>query len=126
MYHIIYVSSANKPFTPAELDELLTQSRAKNSAMDITGLLVYRGGNFIQMIEGEEGRIRQLYKTICADKRHNGSIILSEGPIQEKQFSGWAMDYRVVDQKPLFTDAELANDKDGIKAMISDFIANMR
>ena len=57
---VVYVSSAIAPFTDAELVDLLTKSRAKNTLAGITGMLVYKGGNFMQLIEGEAAAIDAL------------------------------------------------------------------
>lgn len=48
MYHLIYASSASKPFSQLELDDLLIKARQNNIRLGITGMLIYRDGNFIQ------------------------------------------------------------------------------
>lgn len=64
MLQIVYASSATKAFSKAELVELLTQVRAKNSRLGVTGMLLYKDGNFLQVIEGEEAIIRGLYQSL--------------------------------------------------------------
>ena len=38
--------------------------------MGITGLLLFIDGGFLQMLEGEERAVRELYTRIAADRRH--------------------------------------------------------
>ncbi len=91
MHFLIYVSSAVKPFTQNELVELLTKSRESNTKVGITGLLLYKNGNFMQLLEGEEETIQTLHKKIAEDERHKGLITLLQGPLQERGFPDWSM-----------------------------------
>ena len=57
MLSLTYLSSAVDLWTGAELDELLRQAREHNEEAQITGLLLYAGGNFIQTLEGPDGAV---------------------------------------------------------------------
>lgn len=98
MLSIVYASSAVRLFNRAELIELLEASHQANQEHGITGMLLYRGGNFIQVIEGENEAVIQLYENIKADPRHNNIILLSQDPILERQFADWSMGFRNIDQ----------------------------
>lgn len=93
MYQIIYVSSAQTPFTAEDLAELLRKARDKNRMLKVTGLLLYKDGNFIQVLEGQEGTVKQLYATIEQDFRHHSIIKLSEATIPAREFGDWAMGF---------------------------------
>jgi hypothetical protein len=95
---IIYASSARKLFSADELIELLRKSRENNNALDITGMLLYRDGNFIQVLEGPEDVVMSLYEKIRRDKRHFGIIILGQQPITERQFPNWSMGFLNIDE----------------------------
>jgi hypothetical protein len=77
---IIYVSSSEGLMSEFELRELLTSIRPNNVKHEITGMLIYQDGNIMQVIEGEQHNIDQLYKNIALDNRHTGIIKL----LQEK------------------------------------------
>lgn len=94
MFWLAYVSSATQLFSKADLVDLLIRSREKNSRLGITGLLLYRDGNFMQVLEGEEKAVLELYGTICRDSRHFGQFILDQGHCDARQFSEWAMGFR--------------------------------
>jgi hypothetical protein len=53
LYHLLYVISAVKPFSDSELVEMLVKTRAKNISLEITGMLLYKDGNFLQVMEGD-------------------------------------------------------------------------
>ncbi len=97
VYYIAYVSSATHLFPPEELVELLAKSRANNARAGISGMLVYRDGNFMQVLEGEEDAVRAQYDKIERDTRHAGVLTLLEGYTSERQFPGWSMAFRDLD-----------------------------
>jgi hypothetical protein len=94
MLQLVYVSSATTHFSKAELLELLTKSRTKNSALGITGMLLYKDGNFMQMLEGEDDPVRQLFETIVKDPRHHNSIVLIDELAETAFFADWSMGFR--------------------------------
>ena len=94
MLSLIYVSSATKLFSTEELVGLLRQSCQKNVRLGITGLLLYKDGNFMQVLEGPEAAVWGLYRTIANDQRHHGTIMLLQQTIAERQFATWSMGFR--------------------------------
>ena len=94
MFFLTYVSSAVKPFSQSELLDLLTKSRENNSKLGVTGMLLYKDGNFMQVLEGDENAVRVLITKIASDPRHRGLIILLQGPLEERQFPDWSMGFR--------------------------------
>ena len=91
---LIYVSSALVPFSKGDLTILLETSRRNNALIDVTGMLVYRDGNFMQAIEGEEQTIHKLQEKIECDPRHGGLITLLTQRIETRQFPEWSMGFR--------------------------------
>jgi hypothetical protein len=93
----IYVSSAVQLFSSQDLADLLKRARDKNSRLGITGMLLYKDGNFMQAIEGPDQAVRDLYSTIALDTRHRGAMKLIDYPIKERQFAEWTMGFRNLD-----------------------------
>lgn len=93
-FYMLYVSSATRLLRPSELKDLLATSRANNEKASISGMLLYKGGNFMQLLEGDETAVRALYHRIERDPRHRGSIVLLEGTAEERQFPAWSMGFR--------------------------------
>jgi hypothetical protein len=98
MFYLIYVSSAHKLLSDGELFELLNQSRTWNKEHNITGMLLYKGGNFMQYIEGEKENILSLYDRIVKDRRHHGIIKIDTANINERNFHDWSMGFRNMDK----------------------------
>lgn len=94
MFSLVYVSSAIKPFTQPQLLQLLAQSRADNERQHITGLLLYKNGNFMQVLEGEESAVRHVHKKISTDMRHRGLLVLLQRRQQARDFADWSMGFR--------------------------------
>jgi hypothetical protein len=94
MFALVYVSSAVNEFSPPELVDLLKTSHDNNAALDVTGMLLYKDGNFMQVLEGDEQVVRTLYAAIGRDPRHRGALVLTQGPIAERQFQDWSMGFR--------------------------------
>ena len=93
MYRIIYLSSATKMMSELELNKLLEQSRIKNKALDITGVLLYFDGDFMQVIEGDETNVKNLYQSIVRDDRHRSVICVFSDHIEDRQFAEWSMGF---------------------------------
>ena len=94
MHQLIYVSSAAVKFTEEELKELLRRARDKNSALQLTGMLLYIDGNFIQILEGDKKNVIKLFDIIHLDPRHNGVLNLMEKTISERSFPDWTMGFK--------------------------------
>ncbi len=98
MLSILYVSSATELLSNEELLSLLEQCRHNNAALDITGMLLYKDGNFMQVLEGPDAAVRQIYMRILSDARHTGAIKLLEQSIEERQFASWTMGFKNLDE----------------------------
>jgi hypothetical protein len=94
MFSLTYVSSAAKPFSRDELRDLLEICNRNNRRRDVTGMLLYKDGNFMQVLEGEEASVREVHETISRDPRHFGLITLLQGMTPERQFPAWSMGFK--------------------------------
>ena len=97
LYQLIYQSQSLVPFETPELTALLRQSRAYNRAHHLTGLLLYTpDGRFLQVLEGEQSAVRDLYyKNIVMDPRHFNCRVLTDGPTLRRSFADWTMGFRM-------------------------------
>ncbi|MCB0301208.1 MAG: BLUF domain-containing protein [Calditrichaeota bacterium] len=96
LYTLIYVSSAFQKMSEPELLEILEKSRLNNSQRNITGMLLYHDGNFLQILEGPKNALQQLRATIEADPRHKDFLVLFEREVKERAFPDWSMGFRVL------------------------------
>lgn len=107
MFSAVYISTSTAVFEADDLPALLAQSRENNVAAELTGMLLYREGRFLQALEGPEDTVRAVMGTIAADPRHERIRVLAEEQIKERRFPGWSMGYPQVgddENVPGFTD----------------------
>lgn len=100
-YHVVYVSSASQPFSKAALLDLLEKARNKNISLGVTGMLLFKDGNFMQVLEGEREIVTNLAKTIESDPRHKDFILLIQGTSENRFFSDWSMGFRDLRDKDI-------------------------
>lgn len=99
LYFLIYVSIATADVSEQQLLDLLTVSRENNTRDDITGMLLYKEGRFMQLLEGPEAAVCATYARIARDLRHRDVTILLEGPLAERDFTEWSMGFQALDDR---------------------------
>ncbi len=104
MFFLVYVSSATRPFSGEDLRALLATCRKNNAELGVTGMLLYKDGNFMQVLEGDEDAVRGLYARIAEDPRHSGEITLQQGFTERRQFPDWSMGFRDLDVSEALAD----------------------
>jgi hypothetical protein len=97
LYALVYVSTAARPLSLAELAHLLERAQARNLQENITGVLLYSDGTFMQYLEGPAPGLCRVYEVIKASPQHYGIVDLVREPIARREFSGWSMAFRVMD-----------------------------
>ena len=93
VYQVLYHSRATKLPSESDLLALLDYSRHFNARHQITGLLLYSEGRYVQVLEGPEADVRALYSCIKADSRHEQVVTVLEGPSPERRFADWRMGF---------------------------------
>lgn len=138
MKYIVYVSQAAKAFSTDDLAGLLTYSRERNAEDGVTGLLVYRynadfkRGNFLQVLEGTESALDDVWLRISGDPRHHTIIVLDEGDSGARMFADWSMGFRNVDESDLANFvgfSELGSDefwRDAKRQALPDALSTLR
>lgn len=97
LFRLIYHSQATKPFTEAALSNLLQKARQHNQAAWLSGLLLYADHHFLQVLEGPEQDVTDLYARIQADPRHRHVSTLALVPVTQRAFPDWRMAYTPAD-----------------------------
>jgi Sensors of blue-light using FAD len=93
MYQLIYVSSARELFSKEELLSILKKSRENNTRVGVTGLLLYKEGNIMQLLEGEKTVVDRIFNRVSEDDRHFNVITLFRGEVPEREFPDWSMGF---------------------------------
>ena len=134
MHSLVYVSSATELFDRAELDEILAVSRRNNATVGVTGMLLYKDGNLMQALEGDQADVQATYHRISTDPRHRGLMVLLEETVEERQFEDWTMAFRDLEATDVqavpgysqflntsFDDPGLTNDPSAPKQLLTVF-----
>lgn len=104
IYYLLYYGVESFKFGQKDFEELLAQARDRNEGLGITGKLIYCEGTFIQILEGEQRHVKEVYQSIENDSRLIASKIVAEGLVEQRYFKDWSMDF---DEVPLATINEL-------------------
>lgn len=92
-YAITYVSTATPELSNSGVDEVLESSKNWNNGHNITGLLLYSDGNFLQILEGEKKAVQDLYENIKKDTRHKNIMKIFEKEISKESFDGYDSEF---------------------------------
>ena len=95
--HLIYTSLAVGRPEQQDLDELLEQSRRRNLRQNVTGMLLYKSGVYLQVLEGEENDVHQIFSDIEKDPRNTQVTKLLDEEIIKRDFPGWSMGFKCFD-----------------------------
>lgn len=103
------------PQSAEEARQIAVHSNERNKNNGVTGMLVFRAGYFLQLLEGPEQSLVETFERIRKDQRHEDLRLLSHGEIAERQFGEWGM--RSVDANNVEKDilASFLDDKDGVE-----------
>jgi len=97
LIRLVYTSSATLRPTDSDLIALLAQARARNVKQNITGILLYGVGIYLQVLEGEADDVHAVYNSILNDDRSSNHITLIEEEISQRDFPKWTMGFRNVE-----------------------------
>lgn len=100
IFRLTYLSSPVRAFTDADLDDIESKSVAANNARDVTGLLIVNGDRILQILEGRESNVRELYAKIETDTRHTIAKLVSAMEDEERLLLTWSMVVRRVSGIP--------------------------
>ena len=89
---LTYTSLARFDLTARDLVDIHERARHLNALDGITGLLIFNGTRFLQIIEGAESAIDDLVARLRADSRHSAIEIRDERPIETRSFPDWSME----------------------------------
>jgi hypothetical protein len=91
LIRLIYVSKAVDPQSGTLTDSILRKAHVWNTQNDVTGVLCEGQGVFLQALEGERGKVNQLYARIFADPRHTDLELIHCESITTRRYGEWSM-----------------------------------
>lgn len=91
IFSLSYISTATETIDADALSDILKTAQRRNGEADVTGVLIFNGLNFLQVLEGNEAAVRTIYASILRDDRHTGVRLVSEGTQATRVFPQWSM-----------------------------------
>ena len=98
---LAYSSIARSNLSKTDLEDIIQACQKHNIEEDITGVLVYNGESFIQILEGAEKALDHLMGIITQDPRHSEVEVLMKTEIQSRAFSKWSMGFLLLNDLDL-------------------------
>ena len=89
---LTYTSLAALDLQPEDLEAIHRTAREINALEGITGMLIYNGIHFLQVIEGASDAIDDLVERLRRDPRHSGLEIRDEHAAEQRTFPDWSME----------------------------------
>lgn len=75
-----------------ELNNIRNTGQSNNLENGITGALFYKGGTFLQILEGQKQPLQELMNSIKKDKRHQDVTYLVDHAIETRSLNAWSME----------------------------------
>lgn len=128
---LVYVSLAAVPFSPTDLATLLERSRVRNSAVNVTGVLLHEAGSFLQVLEGDPDVVDSVYHRVSLDRRHRHVVMLLRQMVENRSFGDWSMGFidvtgragRLPGFRPGMTFSDLVGNPATLLKLVSEFRA---
>ena len=89
---VIYVSEKTDTSSDS-LTDIYDISQKNNLESGISGCLLIGSNSYLQLLEGPDSAVENLYSKIKMDNRHKKVKKLFEQHIEEKLFSSWSMKF---------------------------------
>ena len=90
---LTYTSLARSDLKTSDLDDIHRSARALNAQDGLTGLLIFNGTHFLQIVEGARNVVDLLLERLRRDPRHSGLEVRDERRVRARSFPGWSMEY---------------------------------
>jgi hypothetical protein len=100
---LTYLSIAADSLTERDAERLAAGAELANRDACITGMMAFGGGLIFQVMEGPHDSIEALMQRIGRDPRHRSLQILTDEMIATRDFEGFPMSFRTLDEEAVET-----------------------
>ncbi|KYG69559.1 hypothetical protein AZI87_10310 [Bdellovibrio bacteriovorus] len=91
VFQLVYLSQAAEDISYSDIQDILEVSRINNEMEEVTGVLIFRDGYFLQLLEGREQDVKKVLSKILMDDRNHTIRVLIETTAAERLFEKWSM-----------------------------------
>lgn len=93
VFHLVYLSHAKDNITYSDIQEILSSSKKNNTVNEISGVLLFRDGYFLQLLEGKEEAVLETLSRIIKDRRQHHLQTIIEVNSNQRIFQNWTMNF---------------------------------
>jgi len=92
LFTLVYRSHVADSFPHNDIERMVEKANRVNQSLDITGMLLFNGTHFFQLLEGPEQAVIALFDGICSDKRHHNVVELMRDYAPSRRFGNTGME----------------------------------
>lgn len=123
---LTYTSRARLDLSAGDLSDIHQTARHLNALDGITGLLIFDGIRFLQIIEGSPDAIDNLVERLREDRRHSAIEIRDERLVPARSFPHWSMELVRISAGYLSARPEIeARLPEGVAPAVRDLVLRM-
>ena len=89
---LTYTSLARLDLQASDREDIHRAARELNALDGITGLLVFNGTHFLQIVEGTREAVEELLDRLRRDPRHTGLEVRDQHRVAQRSFPDWSME----------------------------------
>ena len=89
---LTYTSLGRLDLAATDIEAIHRTARELNALDGVTGLLIFNGTHFLQIIEGAPDAIDELVERLRRDQRHSGLEIRDQHEVEQRSFPDWSME----------------------------------
>jgi len=91
LIQLVYLSRSTRPINEQDLNSIRESAARNNPRRGLTGALLYVGGNFMQLLEGDANDVAAAFAKIQQDLRHKECRVLFQAHMSQRLFPIWSM-----------------------------------
>ncbi len=96
---ICYVSSTNYGIVHNDLNHLFHITKRNNIHLNVSGILILKNGNLLQLLEGEKQDVNKMYKKIRKDNRHHNIIQILNTSSSDRLFENYDTGFAIINNR---------------------------
>ncbi len=96
---ICYISDSRINKSITDFNNLIRTAKTNNAKNNITGILVYKNNNFLQVFEGAPETVDTIFDKIRMDQRHQNIFKIIDTSIDQRIFEEYKFGFTVVSDK---------------------------
>lgn len=117
LYSLVYTSTASRPLAKNDLERILDNARKRNLEEQVTGLLLFTEGKFMQYLEGPQSGVLTIFEAIKKSTLHHQIVEVSRQAVSAREYGDWSMAFLAdIDAHALPDDAKDAPLRSNLEA----------